>query len=66
MRKQRFRIHKSDINTGKDRCGAANHFVNKCVSPQNPTEYLCIQLIEQVYDVDKDINEKILWNREKY
>ena len=27
--KSRFRIHKSDVKTKKDRCGAARHFNNK-------------------------------------
>ena len=31
--KQKFRIHKSDIKTNKDRCGTARHFNNKCFSP---------------------------------
>ena len=30
--KERFRIHKSDINTGKVRCGVANHLLNVCHS----------------------------------
>ena len=30
--KERFRIHKSDINTGKKRCGAAKHFLGYCTS----------------------------------
>ena len=46
--KKRFRIHKSDINTKKDRCGAARHFTNKCCDPQNPHAFLKIQSIEQV------------------
>ena len=25
-----FRVHKSDINTGKDRCRVAKHFLTKC------------------------------------
>ena len=28
--KPRFRVHKSDINTGKDRCGVAKHFLTEC------------------------------------
>ena len=28
--KPRFRVHKSDINTGKYRCGVANHYLTKC------------------------------------
>ena len=46
--KERFRIHKSDINTGKVRCGVANHLLNVCHSEGNKFEYLQIQLIEQV------------------
>ena len=46
--KERFRIHKSDINTGKVRCGIANHFLNVCHSVGNKFEYLQIQLTEQV------------------
>ena len=65
--KQRFRIHKSDIKTNKDRCGTARYFNNACYHPSNPHFYLKVQLIEQVFcnDVDKDI-EVILWEREKY
>ena len=42
--KERFRIHKSDVNTSKVRCGVANHLLNVCKS-----EYLQVQLIEQVF-----------------
>ena len=34
--KSRFRIHKSDIKTKKDRCGTARHFNNKCCDSYNP------------------------------
>ena len=47
--KQRFRIHKSDIKTNKDRCGTARHFNNICCHPTNPHSYLKVQLIEQVF-----------------
>ena len=55
--KQRFRTHKSDINTNKDRCGSARHFNYVCCHPSNPYNYLKVQLIEQVLcnGVDKDI-----------
>ena len=46
--KKCFRIHKSDINTKKERCGVARHFTNKCWDPQNPHAFLKIQPIEQV------------------
>ena len=65
--KQRFRIHKSEIKTNKNRCGTARHFNNVCCHTSNPHNYLKVQLIEQVLcnDADKDI-EAILWEREKY
>ena len=44
--KQRFRIHKSDISTGKVRCEVANHLLNVCKSALYKTEYLQVQLIE--------------------
>ena len=46
--KERFRIHKSDISTGKIRCGVANHLLNVCRSSTSKFEYLQIQLIENV------------------
>ena len=64
--KQRFRIHKSDIKTKKDRCGTARHFNSICCHPINSYGYLKVQLIQQVFcDASKDI-ESILWEREKY
>ena len=51
--KKRFRIHKSDINTKKDRCGVARHFNNKCRHPQNPSAFLKIQPIEQICVEDR-------------
>ena len=44
--KLRFRIHKSDIKTNKDRCGTARHFNNKCCSPNNKHNYLKVQILE--------------------
>ena len=38
-------IHKSDINTKKDRCGVTRHFSFKCRDPQNPHAFLKIQPI---------------------
>ena len=46
--KERFRIHKSDINTGKITCGVASHLLNVCKSGTYKTEYLQVQLIEHV------------------
>ena len=64
--KQRFRIHKSDMKTNKDRCGTDRHFNKVCCHPSNSYFYLKVLLIEQVLcdDADKDI-EAILWKREK-
>ena len=62
--KARYRIHKSDIKTSKDRCGTARHFNRKCTDVQNPHRFLQVQLIESVTsDLD---HENELWEREKY
>ena len=62
--KTRFRIHKSDIKTKKDRCGTARHFNNKCSDNNNPHKFLQVQLIESVIS-DYNVEGK-LWEREKY
>ena len=63
--KERFRIHKSDINTGKVRCGVANHLLNICRSSASKFEYLQVQLIEDVsVQNDNDI-DKVLRERQK-
>ena len=51
--KERFRIPKSDTNTGKIRCGVANHLLNVCHSSTSKFEYFQVQLIEKV-SVQKD------------
>ena len=38
--KSRFRIHKSDIKTKKDRRGTARHFNTKCTDSSNPKKFL--------------------------
>ena len=43
--KQRFRIHKSDVKTKKDRCGTARHFNSICCHPNNSPGYLKVKLI---------------------
>ena len=50
--KERFCIHRSDINTGKKRCGAAKHFL-KCCTGEGKFHNLKIQLIESVNVPDK-------------
>ena len=45
--KERFRVHKSDIKTGKIKCGVAKHFINVCSTP-GKLDNLRVQVIEQV------------------
>ena len=62
--KSRFRLHKSDITTKKDRCGTARHFNTKCSDDKNPHKFLQVQIIESVksnYNLDGK-----LWERERY
>ena len=61
----RFRLHKSEIKTKKDRCGTARHFMNKCKHPTNPHGYLKVKLIESIDEASSDL-ENDLWNRERY
>ena len=53
--KERFRIHKSDINTGKVRCGVANHLLNVCKSAICKTEYLHLP---RFYGKEKNIGRR--------
>ena len=55
--KSRFRIHKSDIKTNKDRCGTAKHFNGKCKNDNNIFQFLYFQITEQVYGNAADIEE---------
>ena len=64
--KERFQIHKSDINTGKIRCGVASHLLNLCKSATCKTEYLQVQLIEYVFVREGEDVGKVLWEKEKY
>ena len=62
--KARFRIHKNDIKTKRDRCGTGRHFNTKCSDVQDTHRFLQVQLIESVVsDLDQ---ENKLWEREKY
>ena len=45
--KERLRIHKSEINTGKKRCGAAKYFL-ECYTSEGRFDNLKNQLIESV------------------
>ena len=53
--KSRFRIHKSNIKTKKERCGTARHFNSKCCHCSNPFVYLHVQLFEKVYCIYFDL-----------
>ena len=64
--KERFRIHQSDINTAKVKCGVASHLSNVCKSAICKTQYLQVQLIEQVFARKGEDIDKILWEKEKY
>ena len=64
--KERFRFHKSDVNTGKIWCGVANHLLNVCHSSTIKFEYLQVELIEKVSVQNDDKIDKVLWEREKY
>ena len=63
--KERFRIHKSDISTGKIRCGVANHLLNVCRSSTSKFEYFQVQLIEKVSVKNDEDIDKVLWERKK-
>ena len=62
--KKRFRIHKSDINLGKTRCGVATHFVNHCNQDGKLTN-LKTHVIEMISTSSQKLEQK-LWLREKY
>ena len=64
--KDRFSIERSDINTGKGRCGVANHLLNFCRSSAGIFEYFQVQLIEKVSVQNDDNIDKVLQGREKY
>ena len=63
--KEQFRIHKSDINTGKVRCGEANHLLNVSCSSASNFENLQVQLIEKVTVQNDDKIDKVLWKEKK-
>ena len=62
--KSRFRIHKSDIKSKKDRCGTASHFNTECTDISNSHKFLKIQIIESV-QCDYNLEGK-LWERGRY
>ena len=62
--KPRFGVYRSDINTGKDRCGVAKHILIKCTDV-GKLKNIEGHLIEQVEEDGYDVEGK-LWCREKY
>ena len=64
--KKLFRMHKSYINTKKDRCGVAHRFTNKCWDPQNSYAFIRIKPIEQVSVKEESKLDDTFWQREKY
>ena len=64
--KERFRIHKTDTNTGRVRCDVANHLLNVSCFSASKFEYLQVLLIEKAsVQNDDDIN-KVFWETKKY
>ena len=57
--KERFRIHKSDKNTGKRRCGIAKNFLECCTSGGKFDNHT-IHLIESINVPDNLLDQK-LW-----
>ena len=45
--KEQFTIHKSDINTGKVRCGMANNLLNDCRSSTSKFEHLLANTVNR-------------------
>ena len=61
--KERFRIHKSDINTAKIRCGVPRLLLHICKSATCETEYLLLQLTEHVFVRQGEDTDNVLWDR---
>ena len=64
--KEQFRIRRSDINTGKVRCGVANHLFNVSRSSARKFDYLQAQLVERASVQNDDNIDKVFQEREKY
>ena len=64
--KERFPIHKSDINTGKIRYGVASHLLNVCKSARCKSNFLQVQLTEHALVREGEDADKFLWEKEKY
>ena len=62
--KPRFRVHKTDINTGKVKRWVDKHFLNNCTGI-NKLENVEVQVIEEVKEGNYDLEGKVWW-REKY
>ena len=59
--KPRFRVHKNDVITGKDRCVVAKNVLTKCTNGKK-VESIEVQLIEQVQEGNYDLEGR-LWRR---
>ena len=64
--KTRYRVHKSDIKTKKERCVTSRHFNEKCLCSTSPFGYAKVQINEQVYSENPSNIEEVLWYRERY
>ena len=62
--KPRFRVHKSDVITGKDRWAVAKHFLTKCTNGKK-VKNIEVQLIEKVQEGNYHLKGKLRC-REKY
>ena len=62
--KPRFKVHKSDVNTGKDKCGAAKHFLIKSTDA-GKLENIEVHFIEQVEEGHYNVEGKLSC-KEKY
>ena len=58
-------LKKNYINTGKVRCGVANHRLNVCRSSASKFQFLQVQLIEKVSVQNGDVIDKVLWEKQK-
>ena len=61
--KSRFTIHERDIKTNKYRCGTLKHFNGMCKNSNNISQFLSVQIIEQVCSNATEIEEIFLAQR---
>ena len=58
--KNRFKIHKSDIHTKKDRWNIAQYYNKKCCDPQDPCKYFAVQITDDIRTNDNGDVKKLL------